>query len=145
MPLSGPLPAAGAQRLGRGLSCPRRLEPPSPWTLLSQGFGVVFCCFLGFFLFFSPPFLKFPFFQSIRQVFEDALEAKTDARNIDFGPFLCSDYLFSCCRWVPPEPEGKGMAERLRGETSDVFTRRARLTHLLSGAGAGGHWRSWLV
>lgn len=81
MPLPGPLPAAGAQRLGRGLSRPRRSRPRSPWILLSQGFGVMFCWLLFRFRPPSPPLilyflfhsLKFSLLQSVRQIFKDAL------------------------------------------------------------------------
>lgn len=123
------------------------------WCDVLLGWGRVgggAVCWLVFF--FSPDFIFFASFLKISlpsvclgKYLRTPLKLKRTLEIPTLALSSVSDYLFSCCPCVPPEPEGKGMAELLRGETSDVFTRRARLTHLLSGAGAGGHWRSWLI
>lgn len=147
MPLSGPAPRRGRAEAGPGPEA-----PPAQRASLSadSAFSWFWCdglvwLFFPDFVFFSSFFKYFPFFSLSEKYLRTLLKLKRALEISALALSSVSDCLFSCCHWVPREPEGKGLPELLRGETSDFFTRRARLTHLLSGAGAGGHWWSWLV
>lgn len=92
--------------------------------------------FLSFFLF----FLNFPSFSLSGKYLRTHLKLKLSLERPAQALCFVSDYLFNRCCSVPPKREGAGRTSP-RGDTSDVFTPPARLTHLLSGAEACGHRR----